>query len=93
MGNAEPRSIPYRLTFRVDFSTNTYCYGPCTKAQTYPIADARSSPMKLADVKKGGQERRLIFDRTSGTLTDYQVFDAGLGTVRRSATAICKPSL
>ncbi|WP_137864242.1 MULTISPECIES: hypothetical protein [unclassified Sphingomonas] len=92
IGSAEPRSVPYSLNFKADLVANTYCYGSCTKEQTYSIADAKSSPMKLADLERGGQKRHLIFDRVSGKLTDYQVFDAGLGTVTRSATAVCKPS-
>lgn len=92
IGSAEPKSVPYSLTFKADLVANTYCYGYCTKEQTYSIADAKSVPMKLADLERDGQERHLIFDRVSGKLTDYQVFDAGLGTVTRSATAVCKPS-
>lgn len=92
MGNAEPKSRPYTLAFKADLAANTYCYAACQKEQTYPIADAKSSPMKLADMEKGGQERHLNFDRASGKLTDHQVFDAGLGTVTRNAIAICKPS-
>jgi len=92
MGSDEPRTIPYFLTFKADLATNTYCYGSCSKQQTYPIFDPKSSPMKLSDTAKGGQERHLYFDRVTGRLTDDQVLNAGLGNVTRRATAICKPS-
>ncbi|USI75002.1 hypothetical protein [Sphingomonas morindae] len=91
IGNGAPRTIPYALSFKADLAAGTYCYGSCTKAQTYPIADAASSPLKLSDMASGGQARHLLFDRVTGRLTDDQQFDAGLGTVTRRAVAICKP--
>jgi hypothetical protein len=90
IGTSEPRTVSYNLTFKADLSNKTYCYGPCRAQETYPIADAASSPLKLADLDKGGQVRHLVFDRASGKLTDYQIINAGLAVVIRNAAAICK---
>jgi hypothetical protein len=92
VGAQPAKTLPYALSFSADLKSGAYCYDACGKGQTYPIADAAARPIKLADLDRGGQVRRLTFDPASSTLRDYQVFDPGLGKVTRQALGRCKPA-
>ena len=85
-----PTTIPYALTFSVDLGAKTYCYDRCGSDQTFAIDDIGSDRIRLADQHREGQVRELIFDRRAGSLTDHQIFDAGLGPIVRSASATCR---
>jgi hypothetical protein len=90
IGSQPPKTLAYSLNFSADLKSNLYCYDKFGRDQTYAIADADSNTIKLADLDHGGQIRYLTFDRSSSMLTDYQVFDAGLAMVMRSASAMCR---
>lgn len=92
VGAQPARTLPYALTFSADLKGRAYCYDACGKDQTYPISDPASQPIKLADLDREGQVRRITFDPGSSTLRDYQEFDAGSGKVTRRASATCKPA-
>ncbi|HWU74740.1 MAG TPA: hypothetical protein VN137_14750 [Sphingomonas sp.] len=90
VGTQPPRTIAYSLNFSVDLASKSYCYDKCLPEQTYAISDATSNPLKLADLDRGGQTRRLTFDRNKSVLTDYQVIAGGLVKVVRNASATCQ---
>ena len=92
LGTHPAQTASYSMTFSADLTRKSYCYDACGKDQTYPISDAGARPIKLADLDRAGQVRHLTYDPTTATLTDYQQFDAGLGTVTRKARATCKPA-
>ena len=90
IGTAPPRTVPYKLDFSADLALGAYCYGQCLPSQTYRIADPASHPLKLADRDLAGQVRHIAFDRATGRITDYQVFDSPLGRIERNAGGTCK---
>jgi hypothetical protein len=90
IGARPAKTVPYALTFSADLKSGVYCYDRCGKDQSYTIADPAARPIKLADIDRSGTVRRLIFDPASGRVSDYQLFDAGLGPVRREAVGTCK---
>jgi hypothetical protein len=90
VGTQPPRTLAYSLNFSADLVRKSYCYDKCRREQTYAISDATSNPMKLADLDRGGQTRRLTFDRDTSVLTDYQVIAAGPVKVVRNASAKCR---
>lgn len=92
IGAQPAKTLPYTLTFSADLKRGSYCYDACGKDQTYPIADAKAQPIKLADLDRGGQVRHLTFDPATATLNDFQTFDVGLGKVTRQALGVCKPA-
>ena len=92
IGAQPAKTLPYTLTFSSDLKRGSYCYDACGRDQTYPIADAKAQPIKLADLDGAGQIRHLTFDPATSTLTDFQIFDAGLGKVTRRALGVCKPA-
>ena len=92
IGTQPAKTVPYAITFSADLAGKRYCYDACGKDQTYPISDPLSQPIKLADLDRGNQVRRITFDPATATLSDYQVFDAGLGKVTRQALGTCKPA-
>ncbi len=90
---AKPLSrVPYTLSFSADLAAGTYCYDRCGADQSYRISDARSNPVKLSNVHRGGQERLLTFDRRTAMLSDDQRFESGLGRIVRKARATCVPA-
>lgn len=90
VGTQPPRTLAYSLNFSADLVSKSYCYDKCRREQTYAISDATSNPLKLADLDRGGQTRRLTFDRDTSVLTDYQVVAAGPVKVVRNALAKCR---
>lgn len=90
IGMQPPRTLAYSLNFSADLARKSYCYDKCRRAQTYAISDATSNPLKLADLDRGGQSRRLMFDRDTSVLTDYQIIAAGPVKVVRNASAKCR---
>lgn len=90
IGSQAPQTVPYAITFSADLAAKAYCYDKCGPDQTYAISDSTPALVKLADLDRGSQKRRMTFDRRSARLTDYQAFDAGLGPVVRNATATCR---
>lgn len=90
VGTQPPQTLAYSLNFSADLVRKSYCYDKCRREQTYAISDATSNPMKLADLDRGGQTRRLTFDRDASVLTDYQVIAAGPVKVVRNASAKCR---
>lgn len=89
IGSQPPRTLPYTLAFSADLGVRRYCYDACGAGQSFAIADATTTPIRLADLDRGSQSRHLFFDRAAQTLTDDQSFDAGLGLVTRHAKASC----
>jgi len=85
------RPAPFDLSFSVDLKSGLYCYGACTREQTFAIRGATPDQIQLADVHGTGQTREIVFDRKAATLTDDQVIHA-LATVTRHARAICTPA-
>lgn len=90
VGAQQPTTLPYSLYFSADLASKSYCYDKCTQAETYQISDARSNPIKLAELNAGVQTRRLIYDRNTSVLTDYQIITTGPITTVRNASATCK---
>lgn len=90
VGTQPPQTLAYSLNFSADLVRKSYCYDKCRREQTYAISDATSNPMKLADLDRGGQTRRLTFDRDASALIDYQVIAAGPVKVVRNASAKCR---
>ncbi|MEN3749636.1 hypothetical protein TPR58_20855 [Sphingomonas sp. HF-S3] len=92
VGAKPPTHVPYTLSFSADLAAGTYCYDRCGADQSYRISEARSNPVKLANLHRGGQERLLTFDRRTAALSDDQRFESGLGRVVRKAQATCVPA-
>ncbi|MET0246013.1 MAG: hypothetical protein ABW182_04620 [Sphingomonas sp.] len=92
VGAKPPTRVPYTFSFSADLTAGTYCYDRCGADQSYRISDARSNPVKLSSVHRGGQERLLTFDRRTATLSDDQRFESGLGRIVRMARATCVPA-
>lgn len=90
IGTQLPRTLAYSLDFSADLVRKSYCYDKCRREETYPISDATSNTLKLADLDRGGQRRRLMFDRDTSVLTDYQIITAGPVKVVRNASAKCR---
>ena len=93
IGAQNPKTLPYNLTFSADLKGRAYCYGPCGKDQSFQITDAAAVPIRLADLDNAGQVRRLTFDPRTSTVSDYQVFKAGMAVVTRRASATCEKSV
>ncbi len=92
-GQAAPTQARYELTLSIDLDRKLYCYGPCGHAQSFAIADAASTPLKLADVDTPTQSRHLLLDRASMTLSDDQRISLGaLPAVERHAHIPCQPA-
>ncbi len=91
VGAQPAKTAPYSLVFSADLSAGYYCYAECRQAQSFAIGDAKSNPIKIADLHTPQQTRLIRFDRNSSTLTDHQVIDL-LGRVERNATATCHPA-
>jgi len=90
VGAQPPKTLPYLLNFSADLSSRLYCYDKCVREQTYKISDAGSNPIKLADVDGAGQTRRLVYNRSTSVLTDYQIIATGPMRIVRNASATCK---
>lgn len=90
VGVQQPMTVPYSIYFSADLANRSYCYDKCTEAQTYPISDGGSNPIKLAELKTSVQTRRLVYDRDRSVLTDYQIITTGPIRIERNASANCK---
>ncbi len=88
-GAQPPQRAVYTIALSIDLVARRYCYATCSRGQSYAIADAAASPVKLADIDAPGQQRHLLLDRGTAQLTDDQRMVMGPIVVVRHATATC----
>ncbi len=89
IGTQSPRTLPYHLLFKADFSAGTVCFDACGAGQSYPIKDGIAAPVVFADVTMPQQTRFTNFDRRTALLRDHQVITL-LARVVRDARATCR---
>lgn len=87
-----PVRAAYAIALSVDLANKLYCYEACGKDQTYEVAEADASPIRLADVDTGQQVRRLSYDRRTSRLSDDQRITLGPISIVRHARATCRPA-